>query len=744
MKNKKWIAAICCGALLLPAGIPGTSRQSKAASQPKEYVIQVESDKAYEKISEQYEEEIKEEPQKESMLENANIMVAELTSRQAQTLDQKKDITVERNITFSGESKGKAETAQKALRKDIRRLAKGKWNQSAISADAVKKASEGKNISIAILDSGVDALSDIPFDSQVSLVPEEGTDDATGHGTIIANLIAANDNGSCQAGIIPKNAPVKLHNVRILDEDNQTSLSRVLEGLQWCIDHKIDVVNMSFGTEGKSGILHDMVKKARDAGILMVSSVGNGGEEKQGVTEYPASYPEVIGVGSVNENMQHSTFSSTGKAVELAAPGENIPITSYWGMQGSGSGTSYAAAHVTAAAALLWAENPGKTAESIRTLIDRAATPIGNPEQNGHGILNYQNASQHPELADSWEETIAEEGKDVRQDPEKNMEENPDTGSLTPSYEVPVSLKASWGKPKHSDLIPSVNGMSTHEVNVVKRAVRHADDKSSLGKYDILHARQETNYVSAAKVFFQASKQWNGNQSTLNSLAGGYNSSDELSTTLKAQTQKELKAVMTKAATVNLEEPSKQASKDMGRLQLLGMAIHVAGDAYAHKCMCDGSDKGRREIQDIYKLNKKDILSAFKNNVSIGDIKDAASSKNGLTTSRLGTGYFKNTDVSNKYYTDSVNYMKERYSVATKVATNKLLHYYCDKKGTFTPFVFCPYEITTSNYRSKYKYRLRHLIRYLRDAKYKPESSECLKGKNNYSKSDWEALSFDR
>ncbi len=88
--------------------------------------------------------------------------------------------------------------------------------------------------------------------------------------------------------------------------------------------------------------------------------------------------------------------------------------------------------------------------------------------------------------------------------------------------------------------------------------------------------------------------------------------------------------------------------------------------------------------------------------------------------------------------------MKERYSVATKVATNKLLHYY-SSNTSFTPFVFCPYEISKkNNYRSSYCYRLRHLIRYLKDAKYDPGSSACLKGKNNYSKSDWQALSFDR
>ena len=61
MKSKKWIIVICCWTLLFPASIPGISRQAKAAAQTKEYIIQTESGKIYEKVSEQYEEEIKEE-----------------------------------------------------------------------------------------------------------------------------------------------------------------------------------------------------------------------------------------------------------------------------------------------------------------------------------------------------------------------------------------------------------------------------------------------------------------------------------------------------------------------------------------------------------------------------------------------------------------------------------------------------------------------------------------------------------
>ena len=67
MENKKWIAAICCGTLLLSTGIPGTSRQAQGASQPKEYIIQTESDRTYEKISKQYEDEIKKKLKKKTL-----------------------------------------------------------------------------------------------------------------------------------------------------------------------------------------------------------------------------------------------------------------------------------------------------------------------------------------------------------------------------------------------------------------------------------------------------------------------------------------------------------------------------------------------------------------------------------------------------------------------------------------------------------------------------------------------------
>ena len=514
MRNKKWIAALCCGAVILSPISPGVKSQAAGeAKSVKEYIIQADDDKTMDKVAHSYEDEIVIERQATTLLEDQNALVMDLTAEQAKNLDKKSGVTVERNITLSGES---AETPNV---KDVKRLAKDQWNRAAVGADHVKQASGKKKINVAILDSGIDILSDVKFASQTSLIPEENTDDRTGHGTIISNLIARNENGFCQTGILPEDAAVSLYSVRILDENNQTPLSRAIEGIQWCIDSRMDVINMSFGTEAESEILHEAIRKAEEAGILMVSSVGNSGEKGRNITEYPAGYQEVIGVGSVNEKMERSAFSNTGESVELAAPGENIPVTSYWGLQGSGSGTSYAAAHVTAIAAKIWSENPDRNAREIRVLLDRSATDMGDEEEYGHGLINYECASQHGELADLGKD--AEHSEEERGIPKKGGNNNP--GKNAQEYDIPISLKASWNSEGHTSLISSLASglMNTANINAVKAAATYVDTSSTLSDYDILHARLETNYVSTAKCLYEAARAWNGgtNYSALYNVA---------------------------------------------------------------------------------------------------------------------------------------------------------------------------------------------------------------------------------
>lgn len=388
---------------------------------------------------------------------------------------------------------------------------------------------------------------------------------------------------------------------------------------------------------------------------------------------------------------------------------------------------------MTGVSALLWAENRERDAEEIRALLDHSAVNLGESARYGYGMVNYQYASQHKDLADK-KETLAGKYQGNQEKPE--------------IYEVPVTLRASWGKKNHSKLIPSsVSGLTEHEVKVVKNASEYADTSSNLQEYDVLHARGNTNYVSTAKCLYEAALAWKGGSdySKIYSKANAYYSSDEDSDTRTTNINK-LKTAMRKAVYYNFQDTSQSGSSvtaNRGRLQLLGLAIHVAGDTYAHKAMCDGSDVGTRQIQEIYDNDKDGNLKrALKNGQkTIDALKSAA--KKGLTTAAMGNKiYFVKEKTCNTYYTDSVKYMAKRYSVATKVGTNKLLNYYSNG-GTFNPFVFCPYEIsTTSGYRKSYQYKTRHLMKYLQDGGFNILS--YLKGKNNYSPNDWQMLSYDK
>ncbi|MCI9123623.1 MAG: S8 family serine peptidase [Eubacterium sp.] len=733
MKRKKTLALFCCTALTLSAMQGKTISHAAQNSGPmQEYLVQTNTEQAYEAVAQQYGVQTLSDLPAEPLFKETNILLMDLTSEQAYVLDQEDGVTVEPNMTLNAadltETTLEEDRSMQPAAEDVKSLAERQWNLSAVQAESVDETAAAKKINIAILDSGVDLLGDVEFDYQTSLIPEENTDDQTGHGTMITNLIARNQNGFCETGIIPDSSPVGLYNVRILDENNQTPLSRVVEALQWCIDNHMDVVNMSFGMEEYSEILHNVISKAQDAGILMVASAGNSGGS---LVEYPAGYPEVIAVGSVNENLTYSTFSNTGSAIELVAPGENIPVTSYWGLQGAGSGTSYAAAHVTAIAALLWSENPQRNAAEIRTLLNRSALDLGGSSSYGNGMVNYQYASTHTELADP--ESIVDE--------DWGRMANPQT------YEVPDSLKASWGYDNHAALIPSsVSGLTAHEVNVVKAASRYSDTSETLRYYDALHARDNTNYVSAAKCMYEAALAWNTNKNydDIYAKADSYYSSDE-SATVRATNIRELKAAMKEAVNCNFQNTAETGSAvtaNRGRLQLLGLAIHIGGDTYAHKSMCDGSPSGQDEIQNIYNKTA-DVRNATVNGQNtIEDLKKAAASATGLTTAGMGNSkYFSNLRICNAYYTDSINYMAKRYSVATKVATNKLLNYYSNKTY-FRPYAFCPYEISsTSNFRNNYSYKTRHLIKYLNDTGFNINS--YLNGQNSYQTSDWYALSFD-
>ena len=105
--------------------------------------------------------------------------------------------------------------------------------------------------------------------------------DLTGHGTTIASVIVGDEDN----GFEGVNSEVDLYSVKVLDENNQAPISRIVEGIYWCIENDINIINMSFGTSSYSKALEKAVEDAYNNNILMVAAAGN----KETDVEYPAA-----------------------------------------------------------------------------------------------------------------------------------------------------------------------------------------------------------------------------------------------------------------------------------------------------------------------------------------------------------------------------------------------------------------------------------------------------------------------
>ncbi|MCA1591340.1 MAG: S8 family serine peptidase [Acidobacteria bacterium] len=286
----------------------------------------------------------------------------------------------------------------------------------------------GNGIGVAVLDTGLDSthadlaghviknikLADAQganvaggFLPPSAIESPTGTDQASGHGTFVAGIIAGNgakSNGK-YAGYAPKARLVGL-------SAGDATLLSVLAGFDYLLsrlDLDVRVVNCSFSANtiyDTNDPVNVATRMLYDHGVNVVFSAGNSGPGLHSLNPYAAA-PWVIGVGALDERGRLADFSARGDfgsrnyRPTLVAPGVNVlslrassgaNTTGANGLAGgsdadqlssselpyytTATGTSFSAPEVAGTIVLMLETNPSLTPAQVRSILQRTATPL--------------------------------------------------------------------------------------------------------------------------------------------------------------------------------------------------------------------------------------------------------------------------------------------------------------------------------------------------------------------------------
>lgn len=254
------------------------------------------------------------------------------------------------------------------------------WGINRVGSRLVNAAGNtGQGVKVAILDTGIDMEhEDLSKNVKGGYNLVDNNDDASdlnGHGSHVAGIIAALDNDIGVVGVAPD---AHIYSVKVLDYAATGSASDMVAGIQWAVENKMQIINMSLGSDNDSISFRRSVEKAYNSGILVVSAAGNSGNimGTGNSMDYPAKYPETVSVGATDINDKRARFSSTGPSLELSAPGVDIPSTLPGNKYGTLSGTSMASPYVAGVAALIMKANPGMSNTEVRIRLQITAQTI--------------------------------------------------------------------------------------------------------------------------------------------------------------------------------------------------------------------------------------------------------------------------------------------------------------------------------------------------------------------------------
>ncbi|HKO96888.1 MAG TPA: S8 family serine peptidase [Pyrinomonadaceae bacterium] len=381
------------------------------------------------------------------------------------------------------------------------------WKDAEVISANSGLAVSGKNVAVAILDTGIDAthrdlagrviknlkLADTQsisagFNYPLNSEHLENTDAISGHGTFVAGV--ASGSGALSDGKYSGVAPGS--RLVGLGAGDLTLLS-VLAGFDYLLangsDLGVKVVNCSFSANtvyDANDPVNVATRMLTDAGISVVFSAGNTGPGQHTLNPYAAA-PWVIGVGATDTQARLASFSSRGVFASpqfhptLVAPGVDVVslrgsgianVTGITGLAGADSrrlnstellnyttanGTSFSAPQVAGAIALMLEANPTLTPSQVKEILQRTATPLPPyySHETGTGMLNVHAAVLESAFSNRhigmWRGTVDRDQVDFVSDAPIAFSGTVQPGGLAeatvnvPEGVIAATVQISWG-----------------------------------------------------------------------------------------------------------------------------------------------------------------------------------------------------------------------------------------------------------------------------------------------------------
>jgi subtilisin family serine protease len=211
------------------------------------------------------------------------------------------------------------------------------------------------------------------------------------HGTATASVVAAPANGQGLVGIYPQ-AKLQAWDA---SPRGVLTLGDEIAGLAAAAAHGPGIINLSLGGPERPPVEEHAILAAFGAGSLVVAAAGNARGEGS-PPEYPASFAHVLTVGATNESGGVTGFSNASAYMDLAAPGQTIPVAIPQAFTAGSpysvlAGTSFSAPLVSGAAAAVWTLRPTLTNTQLFEVMRRSARHVGKAGWNrdtGYGVLD--------------------------------------------------------------------------------------------------------------------------------------------------------------------------------------------------------------------------------------------------------------------------------------------------------------------------------------------------------------------